>query len=1238
VGVLVLSYPGVWKYRAENILNRKVLRDSGWKLSIGELSGHLFKQVESKNIEIIHENGTKIYIPYFNAQFDVFKSLTGNLHLKELNIYDFYFQPAIQNNIENKVFILPDLNYSRFPLEVDQISFDGTLAVALEDSTHLIDLDILTAIHPNENGLNINLDSLFIKHHDIDYSFILNDTRVNINNRIINANPISGSIADVSIDGQLTFSQTENQQLKGNINLNNIIIPEKLFEETPLQIKFSEINSNFRFDTDFKNYSGIVSLNNDLGLNMTGDFNITRMNDRWLVQQIILQGEDARLFIHGDFVDNKEINANFNLKQLDLSKWLTQQKSTNISGIATINTHIDSGYIKSLALNLETQESELFENDTISVNGAFIYENNQITIADPLTISVGPSSITTVGEIDFAEKEIDLELILQDADIFIINNFWSDSLDNGTVSGNIEASGKFDNPKIIGTLVGKNITYKDFFLAEIELEGQREQNDDLLGFVQLKLGSGNWNNISFEHGKIDILFKNKETHFTNINILNGNEYLVGSVVLDNKNTLYINNIKTFYNNHYFVNTTPFNINFEGNNFSISPFIAHLDDGVIEGELSYDKLLKGNIKFSNISSELLHPLLKNHIYRFTGLMFGEINFANSTGNQNYSFDISVKNGAFAKEPFEQLIISMNYNNQILNINKLVLKENANSIVSITGMIPLGDASKVEKIQLQSNYQNINIKTITQFLPDWIEMTGKASGELNINGTGKNMISDFNATINNATFDKISLGTVRGRGGYDGKKLNFNSYSSDLNDDHFTGYGYLPIDLNIQSGMFGKFRGNDSLYIFVEGKSSNLDFITNYFDEVDKAPGEYILALELSGIWDNIVRNGRINASKATVFTPLLDEPIEEMHGFISIENNQLIIDNLQGKMYQTRKRSSAKNDNVSLSGGMDMTSFFDPYLNINTIGKDVYFRSLIYEIEGITDFNINITGRDTILISGEVAPIDIEMFQPLTTSELGVLPSEPGGMIIHYKIDFPIKGKFTLTNNQLDADFIGEVSINQFGDREMDFAGELIIDEGKFYYYGDVFTITDGYLTFDNHGFNPYLDITANTIIDGERIDISIVGLIDNPILTFTSESGFSQSDILELLTWRKRFEEQELSSTEIGTQATDIAISWFGSQLDRNIMELSGLNRLSILENVDVHGTTGLLTVGKDFSISAPLTDNVSINYAYRRSFGLIDSYHSLGVELRLNRNLSIVGNIDRSGYMHVKYRLRYAY
>jgi len=1238
IGIFTLSYPGVWKYRVENILNRKVLKNSGWELSIGELSGHLFKQVESKNIEIIHENGTRIYIPGLNAQFNVLESLSGNLHFKELNIFEFYFHQTIQKNKESNVLVLPDLDYSKFPLIIDNVSFNGTLAVALVDTTHLIKLNIQGAIQPNETGLNINLDSLFIKHNDVNFPIILNNTKININNRIIKVNPINGSLGDLQLDGQLTFFQTEKQQLKGNININNIIIPEELFKETPLQVKFSNINSNLRFDTDFRNYSGLVTINNNLGLNMTGDFNISRLKDRWLAQQILLQSEDARLFIHGDFINNKEINAVIDLKQLDLSKWFTQQKTTNISGLASLNTIINTRAIQSLSLDLKTKESALFENDTLSLNGKFVYKENILNIDDPFIVSVGPSSVTTIGKIDFSKEEIDLKLDLQDANVFLVNNFWSDSLENGTISGNIVATGKFDDPKIVGSIKGNDIKYKDFILTEMDVVGQRNVANDILGTAQIRLGKGQWKNIEFEHGNIDVIFKQKETHLSNVEIVKGNEYLNCSAIIDSSNTIHINNIKTFFRDHYLVSINPFSIKYNNDFFSISPFKVHLDDGLVEGEINYYKLLKGHLEFSNIDSELLHPLINYYRFKFTGLMFGNMTFDDSFGDQKYSVDISVKNGAFVNEPFEQLRASMDYSNKLLNINELELRENENSWVDVEGIIPFKEANKTEKIQLQSKYHNTSYKTIAQFLPDWFEINGIVNGELNIDGVGKNMKSNFNATINNATFDKISLGKVQGRGNYDGRKLNFTSFSSDLSNNHFTGYGHLPIDLNILSDTFGHFRGDDSLYIFVEGKSSNLDFISNYFDEVDKIPGSYKSVLELSGIWDNINRNGNISASDVSIFTPLLDDPIEQMHGSVDIIDNQLIIDNLQGKMYQSGKRKSSKDSNVSISGNMDMTSFFDPYIDINAIGKDAYFRSLIYEIEGLTDFNVNVSGRDTLLISGEVAPIDIEMFQPLTVGELGVLPSEAGSTIIHYKIDFPIKGKFKLTNDQLDAVLIGDVSINQFGDREMDFAGELIIDNGKFYYYGDVFTITEGYLTFDNHGFNPYLDITANTTIDGERIEISIVGLIDNPNLTFTSERGFSQSDILELLTWRKKFEEQDISSTGLGYQASDIVLSWFGSQLDKNILELSGLNRLGILENIDVHGTTGLLTAGKDFSISAPLTDNVLINYAYRRSFGISDSYHSLGVELRLNRNLSLIGNIDRSGYMHVKYRIRYKY
>ena len=114
VGVFLLSYPVVWKFRIENILNKKVFKESGWELTIGELSGHLLREIESKDVEIVHENGTSIYIPKLNTQIDILNSLAGRIHLLELGINNFYYNQTTKSS--NSISVLPDLKYDKFPL------------------------------------------------------------------------------------------------------------------------------------------------------------------------------------------------------------------------------------------------------------------------------------------------------------------------------------------------------------------------------------------------------------------------------------------------------------------------------------------------------------------------------------------------------------------------------------------------------------------------------------------------------------------------------------------------------------------------------------------------------------------------------------------------------------------------------------------------------------------------------------------------------------------------------------------------------------------------------------------------------------------------------------------------------------------------------------------------------------------------------------------------------------------
>ena len=84
-------------------------------------------------------------------------------------------------------------------------------------------------------------------------------------------------------------------------------------------------------------------------------------------------------------------------------------------------------------------------------------------------------------------------------------------------------------------------------------------------------------------------------------------------------------------------------------------------------------------------------------------------------------------------------------------------------------------------------------------------------------------------------------------------------------------------------------------------------------------------------------------------------------------------------------------------------------------------------------------------------------------------------------------------------------------------------------------------------------------------------------------------------------------------------------------------------DDIDITGAAGLLNpeTGNDFQISAKrkFGDKTSLNLSYRRSFSLTNPDQTLiGVEYKLNRNLSLVGNMDDEGNLHLKYRYRYAY
>ena len=79
--------------------------------------------------------------------------------------------------------------------------------------------------------------------------------------------------------------------------------------------------------------------------------------------------------------------------------------------------------ISILDINAEISESILFEREPSSISGGISYQNNNLFITNPITLTIGPSIVSIKGEADFDNRSMNLDLSLTEASTFLINNF-----------------------------------------------------------------------------------------------------------------------------------------------------------------------------------------------------------------------------------------------------------------------------------------------------------------------------------------------------------------------------------------------------------------------------------------------------------------------------------------------------------------------------------------------------------------------------------------------------------------------------------------------------------------------------------------------------------------------------------------------------------------------------------------------------------------------------------------------
>ena len=1240
----------LWEKTILGFLNRSLSKSKVEVIS-GELSGNLLRNIIGENFEIIHPIYGNVYIEKILINYDYFGSLFGVNSFDDIYIDSLVF--------DSKKYIEDNQNteFESFPIQINKFSINGQLPLWFQNEM-IIFKGIAEGQVAWENELNLKIDRLSLENSgEYAFSFQMDNLELFKNDDSLSINNFSGKFGNAPINGELLYFQKESK-IKGSLNIDEFAIPKELFSKTPLKGKFEKISGNVDFESISGDLNGNLSISNQLGLEMAGDINIVKNNGNIFLKNLNLYGEDSNLKVNGVWEGNERLSGYFYLDSLDLSRWLIEQNPTLLSGMAILEGSIDNNQaLENIELTLEVAEYGVLTNQESSFHGTVLYSDSIVSTVDPVMLIIGESILSIDGELNLKSKELNFISDLENADIKIINNFWMDEFTDGIATGKLIIRGSMDNPDVVADLNCKNIKYKDFSMESINFHSEMESDSNFpSGFVNLKIDKGIWRNEKFDSGTLDISFSKNRMVVENCHFKSGDDYLLLSGSWLSKNKYRIDRIQSAYKDNYLVNAKPIFISYQDTAVSVEPFEIHINDGILDGVLLFGAISEGRLKMANFDARVITQFIDSKYLDLSGIVFGELSFQNLDNDLSYDVDIALKKGNYLGKQYDQMNLSF-----LLNSNKLIIDDfsftaDTSLGFELSGILPFKKSNKPNaEVSLNTTFKDLPLEMVHRLIPNFFNLEGDATGLLSIGGNLGKTNFNYEASIDHAVFDKIYLGSLKSKGSYNGSFLSVEYAESNDNLDKIFSSGDVPFDLNLNSDKFGQFFENKNINYTASAKLTSMPFLSTYITELDSISGTINIDLSLSGPSSAIIRNGEITLSNSSVYTMLINNPIISVNGKGVLENNILNIENLKGSSINTRDNNFGKiRDNISVSGSIDFSKFFEPNydLIVNSINnKYIYLDAIPIDITGIIDsMNVKVFGKDTVNITGLIEVDEATLFHEFISEDIGETLISSDGVVMSYSLNVPIKDEGKFQNSQVDAIMTGEISLAKTGNEYWNIGGEVYIEDGSILSFKDNFTGLNGYVIFDNNGINPDMDLMASTTIADEEIRLKIKGDLNNADLVLESSSGFSESDIIELLTFGSRFEDQALSSNGFGVQATSMLGSLLETQLEKNLEEMSALKLLKP-DEIDVSGTASFISGQnlsaserndlEDFKISAKkkFGSKTYANLSYKKSFSLTNPDQlQIGVEYKLNRNLSLVGNMDDKGNLHLKYRYRYAY
>lgn len=1005
----------------------------------------------------------------------------------------------------------------------------------------------------------------------------------------------------------------------------------------------------------------------DLSISGSGIITINAVNFPFSVHQFIKDetGEDIKLTLgttlsHGDLSITRNQNGYvegfsdiFRLDigsilpndDINISEPIGQISFSGVEGTYNIKPRFESFLFNGIRFDSLSSDLIYYPNRTVDVaNGIITQSDNRLSISGLLS-----------------EEDINLVGNIALHDFSFLDNIGIKNEITGDLSSEFNMLGSMNNPRVSGVIHPIGLSYKKKLTLSGEGKVDLQINDRVLsGDFALVGNQGLLFGDSLESYNILVNLDDDKFAIEDLH-LQGSNNLFSMSGGYNQDGLQVNKLNIIRENHQLkLSDTVFVEKSDEDQFLVPRSVLTFNNGglSLSGKYSVSDGLAMHSAFELIDVADILDFFRFR-QQFSGITSGSAEISGPLSDPIIDADFTLKNGMTLGYPSDSASINLHLT-KFATVSNEINAYSAGGTLKLYGSLPWG--YKVRGEQIRTTPQNFSIIADNYLLSDLkftsiagIPISGRATGSISIRGTPEETKMDAQLTLTQAAFDTLKFSKAYSEFNYEGNLLTFDTLSMVSNWGYGSGTGFMPIALDLIAEDRMSVSNRDMGLDF-EFNLNEMPFLSSYISSIDGIQGDFIGSLGFSGPLSAPIRNGKIRGHNANLQISVLANPITDIHSEVTLVDNTLTLDHFSGKM-QFSEGSNLNTQgivgflasnfgdligvnstqtyagDVEASGSIDLSSFFHPRFDIDVKGNEIYYRSTDGQIEAIANADLKFVGQDTLDATAVIPVLRAAYYSNFESEEsYEDVVSKEDNNLFTYSLNTQFASDLLISNDQLEAEFEGELWLLDYGDGILRFTGTLTVQEGgKFYYLGNELELLSGEIIFNSVDFNPQINMTTIVEIDGERVDLTLGGdLLEPELVIENANTQLTQSDVLTYLTLNKKLVEVSLDQSAFDPVYTygEIFLEKQLSQLGR---EYIGLDRVG----VDLASDT---TSVPRFQLGQRLSKNLMVTYegALQPNDGSTD--YDFGFEYQINQNVSVTSKINQNSEVELNARLKFTY